>query len=90
MVTLLEYITESQKLTLKIKASAHVDTFETVAIPTENGFEPGAVESFLTKVKVYAYKHSPILGLFGIERLIEKKTFKNAALEFGGSYRCDE
>lgn len=84
------FIAKTPVRTLKVKAYAPIDSFETISIPTENGFEPGAVESFRSTIEISAYTHDPLFGLFGFENLIERKIFRNAALEFGGDYRCGE
>jgi hypothetical protein len=77
--------------TLIIEASADPDTFAPVSIPTSDGWKKnGGVESFSSTIKVRAYTHSPIGGLFGIERLVDKRTFRNAVIEFGAGYICQE
>lgn len=77
--------------TLIIEASAPPGTFGSVSIPTADGFvaESGG-ESFSATVVVSAYRHLPILGRLGYERLIEQQVFYNAALEFGNAYACPE
>ncbi len=75
--------------TLTIDASAPPATFAPVSIPTETGFtQNGGAESFSTTMKVAVFAHDPLAGMAGIERLIEERTFRNAALEFGADYAC--
>ncbi len=75
--------------TLTIEASAPLDTFASVSIPTEDGYRPnGGIESFSADIIVRAYRHDPLGGLLGIKRLVDEQFFTNAALEFGADYQC--
>ncbi len=66
-----------------VDASAPVDSFFPVSIPTLNGFqENGGIESFDATIIVSAYKNQ------GHSTLIEKTVFNGAALEFGAGYGC--
>jgi len=66
-----------------VDASAPVDSFFPVSIPTLNGFEEnGGIESFDATIIVSAYKNQ------GHPVLLEKTVFTGAALEFGAGYKC--
>jgi tocopherol cyclase-like protein len=70
---------------LIIESKADINTFAKVSIPTPTGFvSGGGVESFSATTTIEAYK----VNILGIHTLVEKKTFKNAALEFGSNYMC--
>lgn len=70
---------------LVIDSSADKKTFSRVSIPTERGFvQNGAEESFSAKTTIEAFA----VDLKGRSTLVEKKTFHNAALEFGGKHMC--
>ena len=76
--------------TLIINVKADLNTFNHVAIPTEEGFKSDAVESFEATTTIEAYIHYPFGGLSVIEKLVEKRVLHNASLEFGGDYQCGE
>ena len=70
-----------------IEATAPVETFSPVSIPTVSGFEPdGAVESFSATVEISAYW----LSLPGGEILMDRRFFYNAGLEFGSGFMCED
>lgn len=72
---------------LVIEATAPVETFSPVSIPTVSGFEPdGAVESFSATVEISAYWSS----LSEREILIDRRFFYNAGLEFGSGFMCED
>lgn len=68
---------------LVISAQASRDSFVEVSVPTEDGFLPGADESFSANVLVKAYIRLRWFGYI----LIDRAEFKNVALEFGADYR---
>lgn len=71
---------------LEFKIHAPPSTFQTCLLgPTVDGFAPVCVESYIAIANFYVYK----LTLSGYE-LIETRTFKSSALEFGGLYLCME
>ena len=75
-------------LTNKLEFEIHAapSTFQTCLLgPTEAGFAPVCVESYIALANFHVYE----LTLSGYE-LIETRTFKSAALEFGGLYLCAE
>ncbi|MCK5584072.1 MAG: hypothetical protein KAI33_09780, partial [Elusimicrobiales bacterium] len=70
---------------LIIESAANINTFSKVSIPTPEGFvSDGGEESFSATTTIEAYE----VNMAGVHRLVEKKTFKNAALEFGADYMC--
>lgn len=71
--------------TLVITAHAPQESFFDVSVPTEDGFVPGAEESFSAKVNVRGYVKLPWLG----DILIDRYQFSGAALEFGAGYMCE-
>ena len=72
---------------LVIEATAPVETFSPVSIPTVSGFETdGAVESFSATVEISAYW----LSLPRREILIDRRFFYNAGLEFGSGFMCED
>lgn len=75
--------------TLILEASAPPDTFGDVSIPTEDGFVPQkGGESFSATIEASAFWHIPLGDLAEMEFPIERRTFTNAALEFGNSFEC--
>lgn len=63
-----------------IKATAPLKSFGYVSIPTEKGFQAhGGVESFSAQVTIENFQNNSLL---------ERLSFKNAALEFGARYMC--
>jgi hypothetical protein len=75
--------------TLIYDASAPVDSFGDVSIPTEDGFvtQKGG-ESFSATVEVTASWHIPLGDLADVEFPIEERVFHNAVLEFGNEFVC--
>ena len=71
--------------TLVITAHAPQESFLDVSVPTEDGFVPGAEESFSADVSVRGYIKWPWLG----DILIESYQFYGAALEFGAGHMCE-
>jgi len=77
-------VIETRRYILEVESSAPTDTFSTLSIPTENGYLPGAVESFVALTTVKAFKKT---GFFQIEKeLIRETQFFDSALEFGAGY----
>ena len=77
-----------KSLTHKLEFEIHapLSTFQTCLFgPTEDGFAPVCVESYIALANFHVYK----LTLSGYE-LVESRTFHSAALEFGGLYLCLE
>ena len=77
-----------KSLTHKLEFEIHAppSTFQTCLLgPTEDGFAPVCVESYIALANFHVYK----LTLSGYE-LVESRTFHSAALEFGGLYICPE
>ena len=69
---------------LEFEIHAAPSTFQTCLLgPTEDGFAPVCVESYVALAKFHVYKST-----FRGYELIETRTFKSAALEFGGLYLC--
>jgi hypothetical protein len=69
---------------LKLVASAKPETFANLSIPTQTGYQPnGAVESFSATIEVQLYKKSGLL--MPSYKLVEKRVFQQAALEFGAN-----
>lgn len=78
---------KNRRRRLVIEATAPVETFSPVSIPTVSGFEPdGAVESFSATVEISAYW----LSWFRREILIDRQFFSNAGLEFGSGFMCED
>ncbi len=70
---------------LVIDSSAEAKSFGKVSIPTAKGFVAnGGAESFSARTTIEAYE----IDVAGNSTLVEKKTFANSALEFGGNYMC--
>jgi hypothetical protein len=69
---------------LVITAQAPPESFFHVSVPTENGFMPGAVESFAAEVSVRVYL---TVSWFG-DLPVDLYHFSGAALEFGAGYMC--
>lgn len=85
---LFELTARNPRHTLKVKAQAPRATFSKLSVPTEQGFQKGASESFSARIEIEAFRHSVVGGLLGREELLERTVFENAALEFGGGYDC--
>ena len=51
--------------------------------PTEQGFAPICVESYVATIDIKVYERS-----FPRDKLVEDRSFKNSALEFGGEFIC--
>ncbi|NQZ01268.1 MAG: hypothetical protein HRT45_11435 [Bdellovibrionales bacterium] len=69
---------------LKIESEAPTDTFSMLSIPTEQGYLPGAVESFLATTTVKAYRKRGLI--FRSLEPIAETIFHDSALEFGAGY----
>lgn len=69
---------------LVITANAPQDSFIDVSVPTGDGFDLGAEESFSAEVTVKGYIKLPWFGYV----LVDRYQFTNAALEFGADYMC--
>lgn len=81
-----ELIFADLKHTLILKAHSVPSQFGMVSIPTVRGYKKnGAKESFSTTIDVEVYKN---VFPFTVRsrQLIDKRTFTNAALEFGDEY----
>ena len=68
---------------LEIAFKASPDSFTRIPCPTEKGFAEYSVESYSSVANVYVYER----GIFG-EAMIDSQEIPNAAIEFGGKYRC--
>ena len=71
----------SKRIVIEIKAET--GSFSPLSVPTENGFIHGAIESF------HAFANVKIFGGPLKKRLIHSFTIPKSALEFGGSYTCN-
>lgn len=70
---------------LSVVMSAEPSSFDTCILgPGVGGFKPMSVESFVTRVEIWAYQHRPI----GTDKLLDHQVVINGGLEFGGLYRC--
>ena len=70
--------------TLSIQMQSNVDTYSGCLYgPMQNGFRPVCKESFAATAVVELRKN-----LFG--KLVDRQEFTNAALEFGGDFRCNK
>ncbi|KAI7841255.1 hypothetical protein COHA_005028 [Chlorella ohadii] len=76
---------------VEVQLRARPETFSTVDCPTTSGFKPFSVESFTAYASVRLYElHLGWHERSWVERrLVEAFEVQDAALEFGGSARCD-
>ena len=71
---------------LEFEVHAPPSTFQTCLLgPTEDGFAPVCVESYIALANFHVYKRT-----WSGYQLIESRTFHSAALEFGGKYLCQK
>lgn len=73
-----------RKLEINVYAK-NKNSFTDVYVPTAEGFDIGAEESFSATVTIKAYIKLPWFDI-----LIDGVMFDNAALEFGGEYMCEQ
>lgn len=81
-----EILASDLNYVLKLKAHSSPQQFGLVSIPTQMGYQKnGAKESFSTVIEVEIYKNAfPFTSRS--RQLIDRRTFSNAALEFGDQY----
>jgi hypothetical protein len=74
-----------------VEANARRDSFGGISIPKKSGFESdGSEQSFQAQIVSRLYEVAPF-GLGGAaDRLIDQSLFKTGALEFGGTYKCQQ
>jgi hypothetical protein len=76
--------TGDYKRRLNIVATAPIDSFVELSVPATQGFERGAEESFYATFEVEVVRRRR----FWFDKVLERRSFESAALEFGGGFRC--
>lgn len=80
----------SLRKSLVVELQASTDGFVPLHCPTAKGFQIESVESFSGHARVEAYVYQLWPWKERGWKLVEVTEFGNAALEFGGSYRCQQ
>lgn len=75
--------------TAELDISARTHSFVKLAVPTAGGFADGAAQSISATARIGLFRHGPVRSLTGRRHPVETVTIDNAALELGGSYRCN-
>lgn len=73
-----------------IKLQAPTDSFVPIHCPTAEGFQIKSVESFSGHARVEAYVYQFWPWKKKGWKLVDINEFDDAALEFGGIYRCQQ